>query len=140
MKLTLIIFLCAASAAAATFPLTGTVTGLAGPLAGARIQIFTAALNNPSTSTDAQGRFSIDAPAGNVTLRISGPEGSGLADDYLQNLDMSEALDGRFTLAKAVTISGRCMPDDPSTPGINVDLYSVTTLRNYHVNGPTFEL
>src|SRR5207237_2552934 len=42
-----------------------------------------------------------------------------------------EPLDGRFNLKRAVTISGRCVPRDPSTPGLGVVIYSMTTLRRY---------
>src|SRR5207244_7599380 len=62
---------------------------------------------------------------------ISGPAGSGLADDFVQNLQVDEPLDGRFNLKRAVTISGRCVPRDPSTPGVGVAIYSTTTLRKY---------
>ncbi len=127
----------ARAAAAQTTPLSGTVTGPAGALGNAGVQVFTSN-SAQSTTTDAQGRFSIDVPTGNVTLRISGPEGSGLADDFIQNLQVDEPLDGRFTLKRAATISGRCVPRDPLTPGLSVTIYSTTTLRSYQPNPAAF--
>ncbi len=124
--------------AAQNITISGIVNGPSGALAGAEVKVLRSN-GSLSATTDAQGRFSIDVPSGGGgEMRISGPAGSGLADDYIRNLTFDESLDGRFILQRAVIVSGRCVPRNPGTPGTAIAIYSATTWRNYQPDPASF--
>jgi len=125
------------AAQTAQYPVTGTVVGPNGPVAGASVRIqgfdsFVARVQaDLQRTTDANGKFSADVPEGVVRLTVQPPDSSGLLFDYSGNIPFHAALDLRFTLARPITLSFKTVSPDGQPVGVTYEIYSLSTDRSY---------
>src|SRR5262245_62014428 len=113
--------LCCFSATAwsqAQYPVSGTVVGPAGPVAGASVRIQgwdhfrSRQLVELRRTTDSSGRFSGDIPEGVARIFVDPPATSGLLSEYSGDITVPPGNEVRFTLFRPVTLSFRAVASD----------------------------
>lgn len=138
-----ILYAAAGAAFAQTVPVTGVVTGPAGPVAGAVVEFHASNTPTPVTATtDAAGKFAANIPGetviahvatGFVTIHLTSPPGAGLFSDDLTLSDVPANLEIHLEMARPVTLDVRALlPPGASAGGIQLDVYSLTSDRQYH--------
>src|SRR5437764_7108172 len=117
------------------YPVTGTVLGSNGPLAGASVHIQgldhfqSKILVDLQQTTDATGRFNAHVPEGYATVFVTPPAASGLLSDYSGNIAVPPGVDFRFELARPVKLTMRAVGADGQPVAARFDIYSLSSDR-----------
>lgn len=109
------------------------------PVAGQEVSIEDSSQNTKTATTDADGRYSIDEPAGTYTVSIVPPTGDDAttSDSVPVTLGSGQSVDNvnfgivEHTDAPTITLSGASTVDEGSTYFLSVDMNASGPARTY---------